>query len=236
MTDMLVLGYSKNEVMAIKKLTYHIAAKFSDDEWSLHLFVDDVRFDEYLKKGQMVELGCFEINHSHGTAQVEKFRENDKSASVMLIAEPDISPMEYLKPSIMATTLLLRPFTPEQLYKTLKDIIKCHSQKKVSDEENNFSFMMNSGRKFIPYDQIYYFEARDKKIFVNTGNREYSFYDTMDNLCEILPQSFVRCHRSFMVSKAKIDRIYLSKSYLELDNGMTVPVSRTYKSEIKEMR
>ena len=232
MTDMLVLGYSKNELAAIKKFSYQIAAKFSDDEWSLHLFLDDIRFNEYLKKGQMVDLGCFDINHSHGTAMVEKFRESDKNATVMLIAEPDISPMEYLKPSIMATTLLLRPFTPEQLYKTLKDIIKMRSQNKTTDDENSFSFMLNSGRKFIPYEQIYYFEARDKKIYVNTGSREYAFYDTIENLQNLLPQSFVRCHRSFMVSKAKIDRIYLSKGYLELDNGMTVPVSRSYKAEI----
>ena len=236
MTDMVVLGYSKNEVMAIKKLSYQIAAKLSDDEWDLHLFIDDASFNEYLKKGQTVDLGCFDINHSHGTVQVERFRESDKNATVMLIAEPDISPMEYLKPSIMATTLLLRPFSVEQLYKTLRDIIKCHSQKNKSEEDLNFSFTINSGRKFVPYEQIYYFEARDKKIFINTGNREYPFYDTIDHLQEMLPKSFIRCHRSFMVSKSKIDNIYLSKGYLELDNGTTVPISRTYKSELKEMR
>lgn len=236
LTDMVVLGYSKDELLTIKKISYQIAAKFTEDEWLMQLFIDDGKFSEYLLTGQTADIGCFEINQSHGTVMVEKFREVDKSAVVMLIADPLISPMEYLKPSIMASTLLLKPFTVEQLYKTLKDIIKSQSLRKSSEEVKSFSFVMNSGRKFIPYDQIYYFEAREKKIYVNTGTKEYAFYDTIERLQEILPPYFVRCHRSFLVSKSRIDRVCLSKNYLELDNEAMIPLSRTYKSELKELR
>ena len=103
-------------------------------------------------------------------------------------------------------------------------------------EESAFLLNMKSERKMIPYSRICYFEARDKKVYLNVGNQEFAFYDTIDHLEEILPASFVRCHRSFIVSKSKIDKIFISKNYLELDNGMTVPLSRSYKSALKELK
>ena len=73
-------------------------------------------------------------------------------------------------------------------------------------------------------------------MFVNTGNQEYAVYDTIDNLQERLPEGFLRCHRSFIVAKSKIENVYLSKNYIALEDGMTVPLSRSYKEVLKELK
>ena len=82
----------------------------------------------------------------------------------------------------------------------------------------------------IPFSQIYYFEARDKKLFVRTKNEEYAFYDTIESLARLLPEHFQRCHRSYIVNMEKIYRIVPSENYIELTEQIGVPVSRSYKS------
>ena len=168
----------------------------------------------------------------------EKTRQGSEQAFILLVADPEISPMRYLRPSIMPGALLLRPFSEGQMRTVLREALEklLHRQRELENAGEVFRVDLKSGRKRIPFQQIYFFEARNKKIILNLGSREYSFYDTIDHLQEELPQGFIRCHRSFIVSKAKIDRIYLSRSCIVLVNGMTIPLSRTYKSVLKELR
>ena len=62
-----------------------------------------------------------------------------------------------------------------------------------------------------------------------------SFYDTLDNLEQKLDSDFVRCHRSFIIAKSRIKKVMLSKNLILLDNGYEIPLSRSYKSAIKEL-
>ena len=66
--------------------------------------------------------------------------------------------------------------------------------------------------------------------------RELAFYETIEHLAERLPEQFVRCHRSFIVSKKRIRKVMLSKNLIELEQGMEVPLSRSYKSAFKEQK
>ncbi len=64
--------------------------------------------------------------------------------------------------------------------------------------------------------------------------QEMAFYETMEHLEERLPDYFVRCHRSFIVSRQRIRKVMLSKSLIELEQGMQIPLSRSYKPAFKE--
>ena len=86
------------------------------------------------------------------------------------------------------------------------------------------------------HSAIRFFESRDKKIYVNTGNREYAFYDTLDELEQRLPESFARCHRSFIVAKSHIKNIMISRSMIVLDDDSVIPLSRSYKRVFKELK
>ncbi len=90
------------------------------------------------------------------------------------------------------------------------------------------------GRVRVPYGQISYFEAREKKIFVRAGRREFGFYDTMDHLCEVLPEEFIRCHRSFIINRNKIEKVVLSQSTVVMEEGLMVPISRSYRTRMRQ--
>ena len=77
-------------------------------------------------------------------------------------------------------------------------------------------------------------KVSEKKVFLNTGDMEYPFYDTLDQLEERLTGRFLRCHRSYLVNRNKISKVYLSQNILTLEGGEEIPLSRSYKPAVKQ--
>ena len=94
---------------------------------------------------------------------------------------------------------------------------------------------IDSGREIfrIPFGQIYYLEAREKKVFIRMRMEELAINGTMEKLSERLPENFLRCHRSFIVNMDYISQIKLAENMLYLREGLFVPVSRSYKATVK---
>ncbi|MGG2093351.1 LytTR family DNA-binding domain-containing protein [Bacillus sp. S13(2024)] len=91
----------------------------------------------------------------------------------------------------------------------------------------------------IPFSEVIYLEAKDKKTYVNaeelSGTHKYS----LQEFEYLLPRdSFIRCHRSFIVNVNHIKAIYPdthSTFLLSMDNGERVPVSQSYASYFRKL-
>ena len=80
----------------------------------------------------------------------------------------------------------------------------------------------------IPIDDILYIEAVEgySKIFRASGDCVMSRI-LLKNIFSMLPaDSFIRIHRSFIVSKSKIKSF--NRQELSLNNGLTLPIGRQY--------
>ena len=75
--------------------------------------------------------------------------------------------------------------------------------------------------------------SEDKKIYICTRSESFGFYETIDHMSELLPAHFLRCHRSFIVNMEKVKKLNLSEGMIELDNGETVPLSRSYRKAVR---
>jgi DNA-binding LytR/AlgR family response regulator len=89
-------------------------------------------------------------------------------------------------------------------------------------------------------DEVYYFNAQDKYVFLHTQDKQF-FYDLpLKELEEKLdPDNFCRIHRSHIVSLGKILRIkkwFHSEYIVELkdDARATLKVSRNYKAALQD--
>lgn len=151
----------------------------------------------------------------------------------MIMANNSISPLEYIKPTIMAASLILRPVTADIIQKEISSFIGYYLAD--NDNENKFIIETKDTTLRIPYSSIYYFEAKEKKVFVRLQDKEYGYYDTLDNLIEKLPENFIRTHRGFIVNKDRIERLINVENLLALEDGFYVPISRSYKSIVKEL-
>ncbi len=237
MITMLLYSHLKKELADIKECGFNVSCKMSEDDWDFLEYDDRLLLEKYLEEHPIIDMSCIDVASEGGIELAEKVRKNNSNMYIIILSDTKVSPMIYIKPTIMAGSLLLRPLTVDSINNVFKEAISEYlKQFKLENGEKCFVIDNRDGRQLVPYEQIVFFEARDKKVFLNTETNEFAFYDTLDNLENKLNDNFARCHRSFIVSKSCIKKILFSQNMIILDNGFNVPLSRSYKSIFKELK
>lgn len=234
MISMFVYDTREKEIRPLETIIRDLAAHLTEEKWEISAFASGSEKDAYLKMHPLIDMSCYDITESGAVTDLQEFRENYEDTGLMLIADTSISPMEYLKPGIRPDSLLMRPLNKSMVYDTMRDFFTSYMRE--ADKKGGIkSYVIESkeGKINIPYQDIYYFEAREKKIYIRTLHEEYGFYETIENLEAVIPDVFMRCHRSYIVNRDKIQKIMLSQSMMELADGFDVPLSRSFKPLFK---
>ena len=91
----------------------------------------------------------------------------------------------------------------------------------------------------ISFSNVVYLEAKDRKTYVYSGELSGTHKNTLQEFEFLLPKdSFIRCHRSFIVNVNHIKEIYPdthSTFILSMDNGERVQVSQSYSSYFRKL-
>ncbi len=234
MVSMMVYNTREKDRDMIQEAVRHAAAYLTEEKWELNYFEQMERMRKFLADGPLLDLACYDVSGEGSIDYLEQIRRHYRETLLMLIAEPSMSPMEYIRPTILASSLMIRPLTRGKLLDNLSELLEQYQDRGETEEEESLIIETREGKTYVPYSKIYYFEAREKKIYVRLKKTELTFYETIEHLAERLPSGFVRCHRSFIVCRSRIRKVMLSKNLIELEQGMEVPLSRSYKHAFKE--
>lgn len=236
MVTMLIYDRIQEELQRFYQEVKSQIPYISEEKWEIERIDRLQNASGYMRAHTLLDAAFTEVTQEEGLALIQDLRKKYQGMQLLLIADATISPMSYMKPTIMASSLLLRPYTKEDMVRTVREFLCAFVEHfEQTNTDNCFVIDSKDGRIHIDYNQICYFEAREKKVFVQTVSEEYSFYGTIEKLEENLPGFFVRCHRSFIVNTRKIERVLLSQSLILLTAQMDVPLSRTYKAQLKEL-
>lgn len=211
-----------------KQVAYH-----SDERLEIVKLGTLREFVRLVEAGDFWDILCVDITVPQAIPVCERLRQGYPGSLIVLIATADISPVIYMKPTIMAASLLLRPVREE----TVKEMAKALVGMLGGGEKNEDGILVaktQEGRSRIPYSSILYIESREKKIYICTASREYSVRSTVEQMEEELPKSFLRCHRSYIVNCGHILTVKLAQGMLVLEGDICIPVSRRYKGMLKE--
>jgi len=236
MISLLLYSREKKELKYMKETSRSIYGRLSEETSFVNDFWENSEVVKFLKEHPIVDISCLDITANGGLGFAETVHQNNASGYIILLAVPEISPITYMRPTIMASSLLLRPLTSKAVDNAFREAFREHLRKFKKNDTGNLEISTRDGRQLVPFEQINFLEAREKKVIVNTDYAEFSFYSTLDKLSEKLPQGFIRCHRGFIISADKADRIVPSQNIIILRGGCEIPVSRSYKSCIKELR
>ena len=236
MISMLAYSHLKKELPVFKRKGVETLCRISEEDLDFTEHFDKEKLLEFLKSSPVIDISLVDVCADSGIDIAQSLRCDNQNMYIILLADMMTSPAKYIKPSILAGSLLLRPLNEEAIGSVFREAFCEYLRRFNGQQEESFVIDNREGRQLIPYSRITYFESRDKKIYINVGMREYSLYDTLDNLEGNLSSRFIRCHRSFIVNKDKIERIFLSKNYIELSDGDTVPLSRSYKKNFKDIK
>ena len=223
-----------DECDRLKTVIRESMAYLSDEGLRLDAYEKADDFMKIISNGSVFDMACLDITGENGILMAENFRKMNQNSMIMLIAASEMSPMEYIRPSIMAAGLMLRPYESSK-DTTIYDFIRNYLTVNGSHAGSELVVETRDDILRIPFDKIYYIEAKDKKVFIRILNEEYGYYNTLDSLIKDLPDMFVRCHRGYIVNKNKIKRVINAENLLELDGEIYVPVSRSLKKVLKEL-
>ncbi len=221
------------ELETITEFIRKIIARHSEEQCVISSFS---KKDKAIRAIQSMELADIAILDVHdGTELPIIIRQKFPKLHMLLIADAIQKPDVYIRPSIMASGLLLRPTGKEDIFQTLDEFLMFFLEELGSDRGDAFLIETRNGILKIPYQQISCFEARQKKIIVRLRTEEYGYYGTMDELAEKLPDSFVRCHRSYVINLDRVRSYDATDALLGLDDYSVIPVSRTYRGIIRDV-
>ncbi len=194
---------------------------------------EDVR--ECLEEEQLLEFAFMSVSGEEDIQLLRETRSKFSQAELLLLADEKICPMKYLTPDVRAASLLLRPYSYEQCRKTVREFFRTALEQRGKKDERSFLLVQNrNGKIAVPFEKIYYIEARERKVFVRLRGIEYCEYETLEHIMTLLPKGFLQCHRSFVFNTAYLENVKLSEGMVYLEHGIVVPVSRSYKKTVKE--
>lgn len=173
---------------------------------------------------------AWDVSQSEALSLLPEVRLCNQDAFLLIVASADTSPLSFLRPEIAPSSLILRPLGPGEV-----DRVACEILRSICGEgEGGFVIDRRGERQRIPWERIYYFESRDKRLYARLRGEEIGFSGTLESLAETLPDQFQRCHRSFIVNMEKVDRVRFAENLILLWDGLAVPLSRGYKRSVKE--
>ena len=136
--------------------------------------------------------------------------------------------MEYFSDGydVSALHYLLKPVSPEKLYSVLDRAF-------LSISRNIRSVLVSTPEEDIkvPMTEILYLEADNVYVAVHTEGKVYRTRSSLFAFSEHLDETFLKVHRSFIVSLKQISSI--SRFSLTMKNGDVVPMSRGSYNAVK---
>ena len=132
-----------------------------------------------------------------------------------------------------AVDYLLKPFSFERFLKAVNKVLEKLNNPANSKKEEKDSFIFfRSDKKIhkVDLESILYIEAIGDYMKVITDAGQLIINETMKNLQEELPAgSFIRVHKSFIISRSKIK--YIEGNYVQIENK-SIPIGATYRNEV----
>ena len=235
MSEFVISNEEEWENSLLREVSKKKIARVSENMWAIRDHLSVEQFQSLVQMGNDLDVVFMDVTREHAIEVTEQMRQKNEQTVLMIIADETVSPMEYLKPSVQASSLLLRPFKEQQAKEVVEKTWDWYEEK-TNREEEFLSLEIDHDKVTIPYGQILYFESNNKKIYVNLQNEKYCMMETLERLEKYLPDYFIRTHRSYIVNKRKIRDIYLSKGEIALEHETFVPISRSYKPMIKELK
>lgn len=181
------------------------SAESFDFSWSM-----DKRYDVLLLDIQMEGINGVEL--------AKKIRKDDDVIDIIFIT----AIFDYIQVGydVGAINYLIKPIDEKKLHQCLDRIVK-----KIPKEEKTILVDSDEGIIRIVQDDIRYIESFEHNVEINTIDGKYTIRKNISAIeSELDENSFVRCHRSYIVGLEHIKRI--RKEDIELDNGEVIPVSR----------
>ena len=205
--------------------------------WQINARADDVKITAFLSAEALLSAvtvrGTFDLYFldidfgakMNGYELAKELRQTDPDAMLIFVTNYDT----YLKEGYELN--VLRYFNKPVPEDKLKQVLElCAARLKEKQQSHTIRFSENE--RPVPVRSILYIEYSNHRLLIYTVSGEHRsvrYRESFADFCAALPENtvFLRCHQSFVVNMDHIQSF--TASFITMDDGSVVPVSRGYK-------
>jgi len=182
---------------------------FSSAEAFLFQYAEDKAWDILLLD---IEMGAMD-----GVSLAKKIRQNNEAVQIVFIT----GFADYISEGYEVSALhyLMKPVKQNKLFGVLDRAVAA-----MQKTERVILLPVGGEMLRLPVAQVQYVEAFSHTVSIATNTDTIQVKMPISEIEKMLGDSFIRCHRSYLVGLKHVAR--LSKSEVILDNGKTLPLSR----------
>ena len=162
-----------------------------------------------------------------GIDLAEKIRKHNKKVYIIFsTGHLEYSLVAY---SVKTFDYLPKPITLERLEVTLNRLLDDLN----STSSNNFIKLNN--KTIINEKEINYIKKDGMKLIFCTGNKNYETYSSFNKIENLLPDNFVRCHKSYIANTNTIQNININDNTILFNNDLYCDIGPKYKNNLMEV-
>lgn len=195
----------------------------------IEIFQNGNKLNRMLLDGEYFDLLLLdiELDEIKGMNIGETIRNNIKDENVYIVY---ISSKAYYAMELFKTRPLDFLVKPVE-YQKLKDVLMTFKELYFRGH-TYFEYQCNKQYCKIIYDEILYFESRDKKVIIHLNNGEKEFYGKLKDVEKMTRDHFILIHKSYLVNISKI--VISAYEYVILDNNIRLSVSQSKRQEVRK--
>ncbi len=127
---------------------------------------------------------------------------------------------------------LLKPIEFSRFMAAVQKALPTVSVPEISNlpSSKELIFTVQKKKARVPLDAILYIESQKENVKIVMEDRTILTRYSISNLEKELPENFIRIHRSFIVSRSKID--FFDANDVEI-RGKQIPIGRNYKDFVR---
>lgn len=158
----------------------------------------------------------------------EEVRKTNKNAYIIFTT----GHLEYVMMAYKFKTFdyLPKPITLERLEETILRLFG-----DLENMHHNKYIKIGNSQTIVSENDIQYIRRDGMKLVYHTERHDYEAYSSFNKIQDLLPNNFVRCHKSFIVNVNKITNIEASTNTISFGNDSHCLIGPKYKNNFMEV-
>lgn len=161
-----------------------------------------------------------------GLELAKRIRKNNKGIYIIFsTGHLEYSLVAY---SVKTFDYLPKPITSERLEVTIMRLLE-------DVKFSNKRFIYINNQTIINYSEINYIKKDGMKLVFCTDSHSYETYNSFSKIQSILPDNFIRCHKSYIANADNILNISTNKNRILFKNDLSCEIGPKYKNNLMEV-
>ena len=182
------------------------------------------------EKENIVDVLILDINLNSNISGIDIAKEiRKRNKKVYIIFSTGHLEYSLIAYSVKTFDYLPKPLTMERLEVTLNRLLDDLSN------NSNRKFIKLNNKTIINENEINYIKKDGMKLIFCTGSGNYETYSSFSKIEALLPDNFVRCHKSYIANTDSIQNINTNDNTIHFNNDLYCDIGPKYKNNLMEV-